>query len=457
MDRSVSKTLLLGLVVAAGAGMAISYSSPVKAQQAAGSLTPFGAQAAGSADGAIPPYTGGISAVPNLPQAGSGGPFADPFASEKPLFSVTAANMAQYADMLTPGAQALLKRYSDYRIDVYPTHRTTVFPSWVLANEGKNAQAAQEVPNGDGVAGTYGTIPFPQPKDGYQVMWNSYLQYQAPYCRQRFQNYLVDTSGAVTDLGTISTEWAEPYYIQGANAMPDTFYRDYKVQYITPAAEAGQTFLFKYPQDFQVSDEVTYFYSPGTRRVRLAPEFKYDTPISSYGGAINYDEIDLFKGRMDKFNFQLVGEKEMIVPYNDYKFAGTTESDLLGSHHLNPDGVRWERHRVWVVDATLKPDARHVFGRWTFYVDEDSWKILATESYDHAGNIYKVGFAYPWQNYGQGDATTFAHTFGIYDLSKGNYEISYVQAGAGDFWECSAQAPNMSRFTAQAIAASAIR
>jgi hypothetical protein len=253
------------------------------------------------------------------------------------------------------------------------------------------------------------------------------------------------------------SQWVHFYYDQTATANAGNFWQYYQVRYYSPAAEAGQIFLFQYPIDFTQTDDQTYFYSPGTRRVRLAPEFKYDTPISSYGGAIDYDEIDLFYGRMNKFDWKLDGEKEMIVPYNDYKMANTTESAVLGAHTLNPDGVRWERHRVWVVDASLKAYQRHAFSRWTFYIDEDSWEILASESYDHSGAVYKVGFSYPYQDYGQGDATNFAHSFGIYDLSRGSYELSYVQTDGAGFYNCSTTMPNTSNFSAQAIAAQAVR
>lgn len=439
--------------------MTVTASCGAQAQLLGTTLTDFGAIKAGSADGAIPPYTGGIAAMTNLPAGSPATGYHDPFAGEKPVFAITSSNMSQYVSMLTPGEQALLQRYGGegYRLDVYPTHRSASYPAWVLENSQKNASSAQEVPDGDGASGAYGGIPFPIPKDGYQVMWNNYLAYQPAYCEQRYQNYLVDSTGAVTDLGTIKSTWAEPYYFQSETSLSNNFFRYFTVRYLTPAAEAGVTFLFQYPIDFTKRDDVTYFYSPGTRRVRLAPEFKYDTPIASYGGAVDYQEIDLFYGQMDKFDFQLLGQKEMIVPYNDYKFSNTTEAELLDPHFVNPDGVRWERHRVWIVQATLKSGERNAFSKWDFYVDEDSWRILATESYDAAGNVYKVGFSYPWQNYAQGDATAMAHTIGIYDLSKGTYDLTFVQTAGNGFWQCTTTPPNMSDFTAQAVAAQAIR
>lgn len=437
--------------------LSLGLAFPAHAQLGPG-LTPFGAIQAASTDGAIPAYTGGLAAMSGLPTPTPATGYPDPFAGEKPIFSITSSNMAQYASMLTPGTQALLRRYKDFRVDVYPTHRTASYPAWVLQNIAKNNNGAVEVPNGDGVEGaSYGGVPFPVPKDGYQVMWNNILAYQPAYCEEKSESYLVDSSGSVTDLGLLDTTWAEPYYDPSATSLPDNFFEYKLTRFITPAAEAGQLYLLKYPLDFTKSDDVTYFYSPGTRRVRLAPEFKYDTPIASYGGAIDWDEIGLFYGRLNKFDFKLIGEKEMIVPYNDFQFSHTSADAILGPHTLNPDDVRWERHRVWVVDATLKPTERHAYSRWTFYIDEDTWKIVASESYDHSNRIYRVGFLYPWFNYSQGDAMAVSPTFGVYDLSTGSYEISYVQTTDNGVWNCSAKLPDMSNFTPQAIAAQAVR
>lgn len=452
-----NKFFLTGMLTVSVGCMAHAAVSASEAQQLGTTLTKFGAIQAGSADGIIPPYTGGLAAMQNLPAVTPGQGYPDPFTNEKPVFSINSTNMAQYISMLTPGAQALLQRYADYRIDVYPTHRTASYPDWVLANSVKNANTAQIVGDSDGVTGAYGGVPFPIPKTGPEVMWNSFLYYRPASCQERAQGYLVDSSGAVTELGTIGFTWATPYYDQNASSLPGNFWRYYTVRYYTPASEAGTLLLFQFPLDFTKSDDVTWFYSPGTRRVRLAPEYKYDTPAASYGGAIDYDEIALFYGRMNKFTFNLIGEKEMIVPYNDYKMSQTTESAMLGTHFINPDIIRWERHRVWIVDATLKAGERHAYSRWTFYIDEDSWQIVASESYDHSGSIYRVGFAYPFYTYTQGAAATFPDDYGFYDMSKGNYEASNVYAEDGDFWTCSTNLPNMTQYSPQSMAAEAIR
>jgi hypothetical protein len=98
-------------------------------------------------------------------------------------------------------------------------------------------------------------------------------------------------------------------------------------------------------------------YLPGQRRVKLAPDLAYDTPNSGSGGTSTYSDTFVFNGAMDRFDWKLVGKKEMYVPYNGYKLMYAKDiKPALTANHINPDFMRWELHRVWVVEATLKPD-----------------------------------------------------------------------------------------------------
>ncbi|WP_121359608.1 DUF1329 domain-containing protein, partial [Pseudomonas aeruginosa] len=82
------------------------------------SLTPLGAEKAGNADGSIPAWDGGLAT--NAGSVDSRGFLANPYASEQPLFTITAQNVDQYKDKLTPGQLAMFKRYPDtYKIPVY--------------------------------------------------------------------------------------------------------------------------------------------------------------------------------------------------------------------------------------------------------------------------------------------------------------------------------------------------
>ena len=120
--------------------------------------------------------------------------------------------------------------------------------------------------------------------------------------------------------------------------------------------------------------------------MKLAPDISYDTPNPGTAGAATYDDTWMFNGAMDRFDFKLVGKKEMLVPYNTYRLTISQEAaDVTTPNYLNPDLVRWELHRVWVVEATLKPGKRHIYAKRTFYLDEDSWTALAADQYDAGG------------------------------------------------------------------------
>jgi hypothetical protein len=161
----------------------------------------------------------------------------------------------------------------------------------------------------------------------------------------------------------------------------------------------------------------------------VAPEFSYDIPIASYSGVMFWDEIYGFVGRMDRFDFKLVGKKEMIVPYNVFGVTNTMLSkDSLDTKHLKNESVRWEKHRVWVVEATRKANARHAYSRRTFYIDEDSWNIVSSDGYDNAGKIWRVTNVLTFPTYDVGGFNSSA--WNTIDLIKGNYFV--VDIGAKD-------------------------
>ncbi|TGP47278.1 DUF1329 domain-containing protein [bacterium M00.F.Ca.ET.228.01.1.1] len=425
--------LITAGVVTLNALGAFAAVSADEAKQLGTTLTAFGAEKAGSSDGVIPEYAGGLTKPPADFAPGSG-VWPDPFKSEKPVLRITASNMAQYADKLTPGVQALLQRFPDYRIDVYPTHRTMHYPQWVLDNTLKNATQAKLTGKveGDGVEGAFGGIPFPMPKNGYEVMWNAQLSYQrTQYDAQNVGAYLVDTSGARTELPVMNVIEYKPYYDR--SRAGDKFKGPHDRMWLTlltPATSAGTSNLVDYSINYSEADQVSWAYFPSQRRVRMAPDFKYDTPTAAYGGVLFWDEAKLFAGRMDKFDFKLIGKKEMIVPYNNYRYSQLPVDEVFGPKHIKPDALRWERHRVWVVEASLKPDARHAYSKRVFYVDEDGWTLLEADGYGHDGKLWRVGLDYPINYYdGNGGVFISANTF--YDLQKGNYFSFFTSSSRG--------------------------
>lgn len=448
--RTLNKKAVFGVLssVAIGAAIyapaAMGAVSEEEARQLGDTLTEFGAIKAANADGSIPAYTGGL-------QSSTLAVSEDPFADEEPLYSITAANMAEYEDMLTDGAKLLLTRHADYRIDVYPTHRTMSYPDWVLENTLKNATTAWlggDV-EGDDLMGEgeddmpYPGIPFPIPKTGYEVMWNHTAKYVPPLAHIYWSGYLVDTSGKITTLPHLDVWYVHPRYDRTGSLQrvtPERTMFGNNAKLTDPPSSAGIVFLNFYTARGSERGQKVWFYTPGQRRVRLAPEFAYDVPIASYGGVTVWDETYGFVGRLDRFNFKLIGRKEMIVPYNVYlPGPDVPVKEVLGPKFVNPDYLRYEKHRVWVVEATRKDDARHIYSRRKFYIDEDSWTTLVMDTWDDAGKLYRSSQINTNSVPGpMGGVNHYCWT--TYDVIKGNYFVLGMLNREGDrvkFYESS--------------------
>jgi hypothetical protein len=421
------------LSVAAG-GNAVAAPTAEEAAQLGKTLTPLGAIKAGNAEGSIPVWNGGLCTPPAgyKPLNGVGGfPYVDPYASDKPLFTITAQNMDKYADKLDDGAKLLLKRYPSYRMDVYPTHRSACMPDWVYENTIKKVMNPKTTAGGVGLTGAHAQVPFPIPKNGFEAMWNSNVKFTYPFISGDIYSYLVDASGTRTEVSLQKTDQWLPYWDNTRGPLgADEYNWGIKSINVTPPAQKGLcNLLFVYLQP-EVKDNVSYTYIPGQRRVRLAPEFKYDTVSTNSGGILLFDEINGFYGAMDRFDFKLIGRKEMFVQYNAWRTEQATAAQLGTKDHPNPDFQRWELHRVWVVQADLKQGQRHVEKQKVFLLDEDSWSILAYYGVDQAGKPYHYMQLPMWQEYEK--PSPWLGNYLLFDFNKGIW-TSGSQQGDPDF------------------------
>src|SRR5215470_2900254 len=117
------------------------------------------------------------------------------------------------------------------------------------------------------------------------------------------------------------------------------------------------------------------------------------------------------------------GSCSSATPYDDYRLTyHKNPADFTTPNHLNPDFVRWELHRVWVVEATLKEGARHIYSKRVFYLDEDSWMAVASDQYDARGQLYRAGYAFP--SYSYDVQALFGDTTAIYDFNSGLYAVT---------------------------------
>lgn len=448
-NRSPVLTTALGLLVLAGAAQAA-----VTAEEAAKlktELTPFGAERAGNKDGSIPAWTGGYTTP--IPGFKNGGRRGDPFAAEKPLYSVTAENMAQHAGKLTEGTQALLKKYpKTFRVDVYKTHRTAAAPQWVYDNTFKNATTAKL--EGEIVKGAYGGIPFPIPKSAREILSNNELHWRGQAWQNDFRGYLGTASGQRVLSVEGTGEWQMPYYAQG---QQEKFSGDYWLIRLVnsgPPVRAGEAITGKLSMD--PDRAATWVYLTGQRRVRKLPNACCDTPTPASAGVASFDEVDVLSGRTDRFDWKIVGKQEMLIPYNSNRLhTPAKDSDVLLANHLNPEHVRWELHRVWVVESTLKAGQRHQAPKSRYYIDEDTWVAVLGDRWDANGQLWKTVWSHPVVMPDL-PATTPQQQWGFNDLISGAWYASGVVNERSKHYQIVPLKPE-NYFTGDALAGEGVR
>lgn len=386
----------------------------------ASELTPVGAEKNGNADGTIPAWTGGISAAPAGFRPGSH--YIDPFASDKPRLTITAANMGQHADKLSEGQKAMLKTYPSFKINVYPTHRSVAFPKAIYDASQANINRVKLAGGGNGFTGTKIGVPFPRPKTGVEVIWNHITVYRGDTFATNNVQVAVTRGGQYTP---VRFEYEYDFHynnLQKTDAQRDDNKLTHFLQTVTaPARLAGQILLVHEYLDQNANPRQAWTYNPGQRRVRLAPNVAYDNPGTASDGLRTNDDFGMFNGATDRYEWKLLGKKEMYVPYNSYKinFNNVKISDVVKPGHLNPDLARYELHRVWVVEANLKPGTSHIYTKRVFYVDEDSWSILMTDKYDARGQLWRVSESHSIPMY---DIKAVAPGIEVhYDLQSGRY------------------------------------
>lgn len=351
-------------------------------------LTPMGAEKAGNAEGTIPAWEGGITEIPAGFDLSTG--YKDPFADDKVLFSVTAANLDQYEDKLSPGQVAMLRKYPDsYKMNVYPTRRSASYPDHVYADVKKFAAQVESVDDGEGLTNV-GTsnVPFPIPTSGKEVMWNHTFRWKGGGSKRIYDGMPVQPNGKY-----YGVRWSEDWYaaslVEGAEEDM-LFY--ILIAATEPATLAGTMFLVHDPINQAVDPRRAWIYNSGQRRVRRAPELGYDFSPDGTEGLRCADQYDGWVGAMDRYNWKLIGKQELYVPYNSYKIADKSlkYDDILKPGHIDQELVRYELHRVWVVEAELKDGARHIIGKRRWYVDEDTWTVLVQDMYDTRGDMWRI-------------------------------------------------------------------
>ena len=417
-------------LAAASIGMlAVVFSAPLaakvdaaKAEALKSTLTPTGAEKGANADGTIPAWDGGLK-TPPAGFGGAGKRYVDPFPGDKPKFTIGKDNLAQYKDKLTPGQQALFAKFSTYKMNVYETRRTFANPQSVYDASFKNATTGNLTNNGETLNGAITGVPFPIPASGQEIMWNHKLRYQ-DVSKRRWNNQFAVTTAGDFNLVKIQEDAKFPYSKPGATLEGLNNVGIYFLQMtMAPARLAGTILLVHETMDQVKEARRAWQYNPGQKRLRRAPNVGYDNPGTASDGLRTNDQLDVFNGATDRYDWKLSGKKEFYVAANSYGLHSDKHKykDIVKKGHLNQDLARYELRRAWVVDSTLKKGTSHQYKRRTFYVEEDGWQIVAVDVYDNRDQMWRVQEAHTVMAYDKPYQMSIGET--VYDLQSNRYLV----------------------------------
>jgi hypothetical protein len=395
---------LLSTILIPTSGASAGISAPEAARLDGPELTPLGAERGGNTAGTIPPWTGGIAG--SVPGYKPGDQHTDPYPQDEVLFTITAANLQEYAENLSEGQKALLEQYPDsWRMNVYPTRRSAAYPDFVYAAFKTNATSASVIPAGrGGVRDAVVTSPFPIPRQGVEVVWNHNLRWRGIHVRRSGGLAPLTRRGNYTVV-LLEEEWVSPYAKPGASDLKTRFpdlLGAFKQKVLAPGFLAGSGALAIESINYNDVQRQSWLYSPNLRRVLRTPFSGYDNPAPNTDALRFNDEVDMYNGSPVLFTWELLGKRELYIPYNAYRLHSDAlkPEDILQRRHINPDHARYELHRVWVVEGTVKVPQRnpnairlenrgHLYSRRVFYIDEDSWQIAVADNYDGEDNLWR--------------------------------------------------------------------
>jgi hypothetical protein len=419
------KAICLGALFTASS--TFSAVSPEEAAQLGRELTPLGAEMSGNADGSIPAWDSSGPPIPADFVPGSDN-YINPYANEKPLFAIDSSNWKDYAENLTEGTKAIFEKLGadGFRMDVYPSKRDYVPPDWLVENTAGNATASSLVDEGQRIEGNLPGVPFPIPQSGLEVLWNHMIRHHPDHTYD-YDVYYVSSNGKpiLSTTGHMTNIFPAYSEKNRSQLIGDTAWLKLRINYTAPARRAGEILLVHEPgADYtEGKGRKAWQYLVGQRRVRLAPAVSFDTPNPGVAGTSTYDDSFIYNGSPERFNWKLIGKKEIYIPYNAYDFNFQINiKDMLGDKFLDPNSIRWEKHRVWIVEGDLKEGSRHLYSKRRYYIDEDTWNALSGDNYDGRGNLWRVQYAYGTNLYDI--KTYYSMPYGAYDVAQGIYNLN---------------------------------
>lgn len=421
--------ILGGLICAGGFALPVQVVAGVPAEVAdrlGNDLTPMGSQKSGNGAGTIPEWTGGLQSPPANITYKNGDRHPNPYSGDKILFTITAANMAQYEKNLTETSKALLAEYPDtFKMNIYPGRRSCAQPATIYASIKQNAITSEETPDGSGLAGAIHGTAFPIPGTAQQIIWNHKLKFRNFKATRQFVAALPTRSGEYNEY-IVQDEVMQDYSNPAKKDVSElnNISLRYIANTIAPARSAGNVVMVHETINQTQSARKAWVYSPGTRRVRRAPDIAYDNPGTNTDGLQTVDSFDGYNGATDRYNWTYIGRQEAYAPANTYDLAlreHTYKDMFLAGGHINQDFVRYELQRTEVIEANLRPEFRHLYPKRKFWIEPDAWQVVNTSQYDGRGDLWRLQEEYGYTYYevpvcGAGAAIS-------YDLNAGRYLV----------------------------------
>lgn len=418
-------------------------SVPLPAATLGQELTPVGAQRAGNADGSIPRWSADqLSDEAHLQ-------WMQRITREEPLYIITADNLQRYRQWLAPGLLKMFELHPEsFSIPVYPTHRTARQPQWTHDYIRRNLEDARISEIGDELLAAWPGIPFPKPQTAQEVIWNHQTRWKGVFISLHLFESTVYPNLLVDSLETIIETYAQLYDRSRQSPQLDSRNIYYFSHILGPARLAGGGLLIHDSLQPIRQPRQSWIYITGERRMRRSPATGYDSPLFNSEGLRVADEIDIFNGPLDRYDWELVGKREMLIPYNNQKmrYNRCDDPQALLPYHISPHAMRFEKHRVWVVEARLKQDKRHIYKRRTFYVDEDTWSIVLVDIYDKNDDLWR--FTMRFSAYYEDMPGMFSSLDAYHDLQDGAY---FLQCSAGEGTEFFTEPPPDGYFTPASI------
>ncbi len=324
---------------------------------------------------------------------------ARPAAAEVPPTGtvVNRSNIDRYIDVLSPSIKGLIERGAVIKVSEHK--KVGLAPPFVAATE-KYAGQVQISPDSTHLMNHVAGLPFLEvksddPQAGAKHMFNFNSAIAVDDLDLR--NFDCDT-GALGSAGNpIKMErhflidhmrrlyFRERTLVDPKPEMPNrdnARYKEAMYPMIEPFDLKGTGFTSNRYIDHTKQDD-SWLYLPQLRRVRRLSSaqrsdalFGQDTDQDSYAG---------YAGNVGWFTWKFLGEKTML---------GSFHADKIPVEWQPPSGdflhaSAWEPREVWVVEGASKVP-QYAYSKRVIYLDRESYRILYSDIYDQAGELWKV-------------------------------------------------------------------